>query len=185
MGGRPLSDTKGPLKVKFASWTAVTQAIGSVGIALSLLLVAWELKQSRDIAEAELMLGRAEFDMKTAYVFDTSKIAEANRVFFQEGSDGLDDTQFWLMVQYLNLFYVQADVAYLHYQKGLMTLSNWQAYLKTLTAHECKPNVTSLFRAIRHSGVIRIETAEAIEAAIAKLNCDKPAETVSGSQQTP
>ena len=185
MGGRPLSDRKGPLKVKFASWTAVTQAIGSVGIALSLLFVAWELKQSRDIAEAELMLGRAEFDMKMGYVFDTGKIAEANRILFSEGRGGLDEEQFWLMVQYLNLFYVQADVAYLHYQKGLMTLSNWQAYLKALTAQECQPNVTSLTQRVRHSGAIRIETVEVIEAAIAKLNCDKPTKTVSGSQQTP
>ncbi len=39
---------------KHASFTSLAQSFGSIGIALSLLLVAFELKQSRDIAEAQL-----------------------------------------------------------------------------------------------------------------------------------
>ena len=161
------------MAAKAANWSAVTQAIGSMGIALSLLMVAWELKQARDIAEAELMLGPSEFDMKMGYVFDIEKIAEANRIMFQEGMDGLDYEQFWLINQYINLFYVQADVAHLHYQKGLMSESNWRAYLKSLTANECNPNLAELTRRVRNSGAIRIETAEVIETALSEVRCDQ------------
>ena len=72
------SERQKPLRVKFVSWTALTQTMGSVGIALSLLFVAWELKQSRDIAEAQVYGGRLMFNSRIQLQdFDGSIAAEA------------------------------------------------------------------------------------------------------------
>ncbi len=55
--------TNGESKVRFVSWTQFGQLLGAFSIAGSLFLVAWEMKQSREIAEAELYLGRTKFDV--------------------------------------------------------------------------------------------------------------------------
>ena len=117
-------------KVRFVSWTQFGQLLGAFSIAASLFLVAWEMKQARDIAEAELHLGRADFDAKGYLELDQVKIGQATDRLKAVGEAGLSDDEWYLLVGYYHFLSLSADTAHFHWQKGLLDEGVWLAYLE-------------------------------------------------------
>ena len=126
-------------RVRFVSWTQFGQLLGAFSIAGSLLLVAWELKQARDIAEAELHLGRANFDAKGYLEFDQVKIGQATNKLKALGEEGLEDEEWYLLWSYYHFLHLGVDTAHFHWQRGLLGKEVLHAYLEAYD-FGCNPN---------------------------------------------
>lgn len=126
-------------RVRFVSWTQFGQLLGAFSIAGSLLLVAWELKQARDIAEAELHLGRANFDAKGYLEFDQVKVGQATNKLAELGEDVLEDKEWYLLRSYYHFLLLSVDTAHFHWQQGLLGEEVWYAYLEAYD-FGCNPN---------------------------------------------
>lgn len=101
-------------RVKFVSWTQFGQLLGAFSIAPSLILVAWEMKQSMDIAEAELHLERASFDARGYVDFDHIKIGQATNSLKANGEKECTDDEWFLLWSYYHFLNLSADTAYFH-----------------------------------------------------------------------
>ena len=102
------------------------QAIGFLGVILSLLFVGYEIKQSRDIAEAEVYAQRAELDVviRSQYI-PSEKIYEIQ----EKRANGEDITQFELnklLFAYGSSFIYWENNHFL-YSQGLLGEEHWRA----------------------------------------------------------
>ena len=88
------------------------------------------MKQSRDIAEAELHLGRANFDARGYVDFDHLKIGQATDNLKANGEKELSDDEWFLLWSYYHFLNLSADTAHFHWQKGLLGEEVWLAYLE-------------------------------------------------------
>ena len=78
---------------KNMNWGQAGSFVGFMTLAVSLFLVAYELKQARDIAQIELMLGRLEMHNKINGIYDYEqrlKRDEAMGKLLTQGEESLD-----------------------------------------------------------------------------------------------
>jgi hypothetical protein len=102
------------------------QAIGFIGVILSLLFVGFEIKQSRDIAEVEVYAQRAELDVmiRSQYI-PSDKIFEIQKK--EASGEALSEFELTkLLFAYGNTFIYWENNHFLHH-KGLLSQDHWQA----------------------------------------------------------
>ena len=137
--------------IKFVSWTQFGQLLGSFSIAASLIIVAWEMKQSRDIAESQLHMSRNIFDASAYTSFDYSRTNPLWEKIYTDGHQSLsiDDYDYlWAATHFMSL---GTDTAHFHWQKGLMSDEVWQAYL-TAYFPNCHPNAVAFLDKVWNQG---------------------------------
>jgi len=128
------------------------QSAGSFGIALSLLLVAFELKQSRDIAEAQLYSERFEFNYRIQLQdFDLDVASKALGKLMtgevETDKNALYQAEAYVYAQFLNL-----DVMHFHRAKNLLDEEVWSKQLEGLTPPMCTPAFRELVDSVWSGG---------------------------------
>ena len=172
-------------KVRFVSWTQFGQLLGAFSIAGSLFLVAWEMKQSREIAEAELYLGRTNFEVAT---YDHDYQVERNRAVSElQAKDSiadLSDEAYYLFWTEEHRGFAGLDTAHFHWQRGLISDEDWSAYLEAFS-YTCKGQLLDFREHAWNRGYgYRKEFARAINDAItaSKQKCAALAEQTSSQK---
>lgn len=125
-------------KIRFVSWTQFGQLLGAFSIAGSLFLVAWEMKQSREIAEAELHLGRTNFEVAT-YDHEYQVLRNQAISELQEKANiaDLSDEAYYLFWTEEHRYFAGLNTAHFHWQRGLISDEDWSAYLEAFS-YTCK-----------------------------------------------
>ena len=159
--------TNSESKVRFVSWTQFGQLLGAFSIAASLFLVAWEMKQSREIAEAELYLGRTNFDVA---MYDHDYQVERHQAIVELHKKGsiadLTDEAYYLLWTDEHHTFASIDTAHFHWQRGLINDEDWAAYLEAF-AYTCQGQLLELQEhAWNHGHGYRKEFARAINDAM-------------------
>ena len=150
------------------------QSAGSFGIALSLLLVAFELKQSRDIAEAQLYSDRFEFNYRIQLQdFDldvaSKTIGKLVRGEVETDEDALYQAESYVYAQFQNL-----DMMHFHRSKNLLDEEVWSKALEGLTPPMCTPTFRELVDRVWSGGFgYRNAFANDINRWLSNLDCPK------------
>ena len=171
------SEKQGPLRVKFAYWTALAHTKGSVGVTLSLLLVAWELKQSRDIAEAQLYGERLTFNSRIQLEdFDGEIAAVAMGNLFQ-GKEIENPHGEYHAEKYIYARFDERDLSHIHKSKGLLGADVWASQLGGWEAPLCAPLLRAMIEEKWAKGFgFRPEFAAEINAWMDSVECPEPVE---------
>ncbi len=115
------------------------QALGFIGVIVSLLFVAYELKQARDIATAEMYLATAQLDFEATSLMLTpqmvrpiiDKVASGEALLPSERAILHDFADTWMTI---------SDSTHFQYQMGLVTKEVWEAeraQIRDLLKIEC------------------------------------------------
>ena len=102
------------------------QVLGFLGVIASLLFVAYELKQSRDIATAELYLATKQLEMESMGFLFTAEMMRpiADRMYANEA---LSPGERRLLMEYTDMWMELSDTIHFQYQLGLVTEEVWEA----------------------------------------------------------
>ena len=96
--------------------------IGFMTLAASLFLVAFELKQGRDIAEVELMTKRYEMYKKVTGIYDLDyrlRKEEVARKRLEEGLEALSPAELSIAWATVEGIFIQGELGYETYKMGL------------------------------------------------------------------
>lgn len=157
-----------------AKMPSYVQSAGSFGIALSLLLVAFELKQSRDIAEAQLYSERFDFNYRIQlqdFDIDFASKAIGQLISGEEVTDkqALYQAESYAYAQFLNL-----DMMHFHRSKNLLDEEVWSKALEGLTPPMCAPAFRELIDRVWSGGFgYRNAFAEDINQWLNNLDCSE------------
>ena len=160
---------------KHASFTSLAQSFGSIGIALSLLLVAFELKQSRDIAEAQLYGERLMFNSRIQLQdFDGEIAAVAMGDLFQGKEIEHPDGEYHAE-KYIYSRFDELDLSHMHKSKGLLGEDVWASQLDGWEPPLCAPLLRAMIEEKWAKGFgFRPEFAAEINAWIDSIECPEP-----------
>lgn len=115
------------------------QALGFIGVIVSLLFVAYELKQSRDIAIAEMYLATTQLEFEALSLMLTPQMLRPALDKFGSG-DALLPGERAILHQFSDVWLTISDVIHFQYQMGLVTKEVWEAeraQIRALLAIEC------------------------------------------------
>ena len=152
--------------------------LGSIGIAGSLLLVAYELKQSRDIAVVQLasqrldlqtrMMGRMNVDGQIAYQ------GMVNYVLEQEMSE-----EHWEeAIKYSSNYWFGLSLAHLTYEKDLLDEKAWTGQLRDIQLQICDTDTGEFFEMVGNANAIFFTPsfADVVSDLINKTDCQAVAD---------
>ena len=116
-----------------------TQVLGFLGVIASLLFVAYELKQSRDIATAEVHLATMQLETEALSFLFT---AEMMRPIVDKSysDEELLPGERRLLLEYTDMWMDISDTIHFQYQLGLVTEEVWEAeraQIAALLAFQC------------------------------------------------
>ena len=163
---------------KSGSLSQLGSFLGSIGIAGSLLLVAYELKQSRDIAVVQLasqrldlqtrMMGRMNVDGQLAYEGMVKYVSE------QEMSE-----EHWEQaINYSANYWHGLSLAHLTYEKGLLDEKAWTGQLRDIQSEICDTDTGEFFEMIgnAHAILFTPSFAEVVSDLINHTDCQEVAD---------
>lgn len=121
--------TNGESKVRFVSWTQFGQMLGSLSIAASLVLVAWEMMQARDIAEADLLTQQMLLNHEVHYK-DSSPMQARLAIGKLTNNEGISIEQRLHLEAFLTGNIDELGLAFFKRNKGLLSEQAWLAQLE-------------------------------------------------------
>ena len=115
------------------------QALGFIGVIVSLLFVAYELKQARDIATAEMYLATAQLEFEATSLMLTPQMVRPAIDKLASG-DALLPGERVILHEFADAWMTISDAIHFQYQMGLVTNEVWEAeraQIRDLLAIEC------------------------------------------------
>jgi hypothetical protein len=102
------------------------QALGFLGVIASLLFVAYELKQSRDIATAEVYLATMQLEMEGyGFLFTAEMMRPVVDKMYTDEKLLPDERK--LLLEFTDMWVSLSDTVHFQYQLGLVTKEVWEA----------------------------------------------------------
>ncbi|QFU75128.1 hypothetical protein EY643_05395 [Halioglobus maricola] len=115
------------------------QALGFLGVIASLLFVAYELKQSRDIATADVYLATLQLEMEAyGFLFAEDTIRPVVDKLYTD--EELLPGERRLLLEFTDMWTSLSDAVHFQYQLGLVPEEVWEAeraHLTDLLAVQC------------------------------------------------
>ena len=129
------------------------KSAGTFCVALSLLLVAFELKQSRDIAEAQLYGDRLTFNARIHLQNFDLAIAAQTLGDLARGETVTDADRLRQLETYIIARFDELDLMHFHRSKDLLPEELWVAYLQGMSPPMCIDAVYDVITRVWDSGV--------------------------------
>ena len=115
-------------KVRFVSWTQFGQLLGAFSIPGSLFLVAWGMKQSREIAESELYFGRTNFKVAAYdHSYQMERIQAIPELQKKGNIADLSAEAYYLLWTEEHRYFAGLNTAQFHWQPDLINDKEWPA----------------------------------------------------------
>ena len=115
------------------------QALGFIGVIVSLLFVAYELKQSRDIATAEMYLNTKQLEFEALSLMLTPEMVRPVINKLASGEELLPRERV-ILHEFSDVWLDISDSIHFQYQMGLVTREVWEAeraQIRDLLKIEC------------------------------------------------
>lgn len=172
---------------KSGSLSQLGSLLGSIGIAGSLLLVAYELKQSRDIAVVQL--ASQSLDLQTRIM---GRVNVDTQVAFQGmlnyGADEEMSEEHWEhAINYSANRWDSFSLTHLTYQKNLLSEMAWAGQVKQIQLEICDTDTGEFFEMIgsAHALLFTPAFSEVVSELINKTDCQVIADLGAADVQEP
>lgn len=139
---------------KSGSLSQLGSFLGSLGIAGSLLLVAYELKQSRDIAVVQLASQRLDLQARMmGWLNVDTQIAYEGMLKY--GDDGEMSDEHWKhAINYSNNYWHGLSLTHLTYEKSLLDEKAWTGQVRDIQNEICDSDTGEFFEMIGSANAI-------------------------------
>ena len=137
--------------LKNIKWGQASSFFGSLAIAASMDLVAYELKQSRDIAEIDLAIQRLEIFNKAWGTYDLERSSFTMKALADMSKLGMEHVEPEQVLAVNNRIFGVWDVfelSYITHTHGLMSEPQWEANIKNLVWILCDDEVGTLHMSV-------------------------------------
>jgi hypothetical protein len=158
---------------EFLSLSQLGSFLGSIGIAGSLLLVAYELKQSRDIAVVQLASQRLDLQTRMiGRVNVDAQIAHEGMVKFGAGKE-VSEEQWNHAANYSANLWHGLSLTHLTYEKDLLDEKAWTGQLRDVQIEICDTDTGEFFEMIgaAHAILFTPSFAEVVSDLINLTDC--------------
>ena len=173
--------------LKSGSLSQLGSFLGSIGIAGSLLLVAYELKQSRDIAVVQLASQR--LDLQTRMMGRMNVDGQiANEGMANYGSEQeMSEEQWEQAIKYSSNYWFGLSLAHLTYEKGLLDEKTWTGQLRDIQQEICETHTGEFFEMIGNANAIFFTPsfAEVVSDLINHTDCQELADLGAADMNEP
>lgn len=173
--------------LKSGSLSQLGSFLGSIGIAGSLLLVAYELKQSRDIAVVQLASQR--LDLQTRMMGRMNVDGQiANEGMANYGSEQeMSEEQWEQAIKYSSNYWFGLSLAHLTYEKGLLDEKTWTGQLRDIQLEICDTDTGEFFEMIGNANAIFFTPsfAEVVSDLINHTDCQELADLGAADMNEP
>lgn len=173
--------------LKSGSLSQLGSFLGSIGIAGSLLLVAYELKQSRDIAVVQLASQR--LDLQTRMMGRMNVDGQiANEGMANYGSEQeMSEEQWEQAIKYSSNYWFGLSLAHLTYEKGLLDEKTWTGQLRDIQQEICDTDTGEFFEMIGNANAIFFTPsfAEVVSDLINHTDCQELADLGAADMNEP
>ena len=119
--------------MKIFQQEVLAQLLGMLGVTASLLFVGFEIKQSRDIATAELYLAQAELEMEAGSLLYSPEMLRPVVDKMYSG-EKLSPGEQRLLIEYTETWMGMVDTTHFQYQLGLVPDEVWAARREQIRA---------------------------------------------------
>ena len=171
---------------KSGSLSQLGSFLGSIGIAGSLLLVAYELKQSREIAELQFAYQRVDLKQKIEGPPSELTELEWDRLHMKAYSEGLS-----ALTEQEKVYWASSNVRYWDgialryetYKRGYLSEGDWQNDIWWLEQVFCNDDLRDLSFYSIFDPMFSEEFWQVILDVQANVNCDQPDPAVGDASQ--